>query len=102
MYLIQLFLPMYSNTGEKFSASAYREVRDELVDRFGGMTAYMRSPAHGLWQPEEGKIVQDDLVILEVMAEELDRPWWAAYRAELEQRFRQEAIIFRAQTFDLL
>jgi hypothetical protein len=102
MYLIQIFLPLVDNTGAKFSASYFRQVRDELMQQFGGITAYTRSPAHGLWQPEDGTAVHDELVIYEVMAEELDRTWWRAYKAALEQRFRQETMLIRAQTIHLL
>lgn len=102
MYLIQIFLPVYDNDGKKFSTADFLGLRDELVDRFGGITAYTRSPAHGLWQPEEGKTVGDDLVIYEVMAKELDRTWWEQYKHALEQRFRQEEVILRAQKFELL
>jgi hypothetical protein len=102
MHLIQIFLPLYGNTGEKFPASNYREVRDELMEQFGGITAYTRSPARGLWQPDAGKAVRDDLVIYEVMSETLDRAWWSAYKLALEQRFQQEEMIIRAQEFELL
>lgn len=102
MYLIQIFLPLYGNSGETFSAANYQEVRDELVERFGGLTAYTRSPAHGMWQPDSGDEVRDDLVIYEVMAEALDRPWWKSYKLALEQRFRQDEMILRAQKVELL
>ena len=46
--------------------------------------------------------MHDDLVIYEVMADDLDRGWWRSYRAELEQRFRQEQLIVRAQEITLL
>jgi hypothetical protein len=102
MHLIQIFLPLYDNNGEKFSASDFRQVRDEFMQHFGGITAYARSPAHGLWQQEDGAAVHDDLVIYEVMTEELDRTWWRACKAGLEQRFRQEAILIRAQAVQIL
>jgi hypothetical protein len=102
MYLIQIFLPLYDNNGEKFSASEFRQVRDELMQHFGGITAYTRSPAQGLWQPEDGVAVHDDLVIYEVMVEELDRTWWGKCKAMLEQRFRQETLLIRAQAVQIL
>lgn len=102
MHLIQIFLPVYGNTGEQVPASEFCAVRDELVARFKGITAYTRSPAHGLWQPGDGKTVRDDLVVYEVMAEELDRVWWHEYKLTLERRFRQQEIILRAQEFELL
>ena len=45
---------------------------------------------------------EDDLVIYEVMAENLDVDWWSTYRAKLEQVFRQEKLLVRAQTSQLL
>lgn len=47
MYLIQLFLPLRDNAGEKFPDAMYRGIRDQLTERFGGMTAYARAPAEG-------------------------------------------------------
>jgi hypothetical protein len=39
---------------------------------------------------------------MEVMMDELDRVWWKQFRDELEQRFRQDQIIVRAQTIELM
>jgi hypothetical protein len=80
----------------------FGQVRDELVERFGGLTAYTRAPASGLWQEHDGETTHDEIVIYEVMTEQLDRPWWAGYRAELEKRFQQETLIVRAQEFQTL
>jgi hypothetical protein len=59
-------------------------VRDELTERFGGVTAHRRSPAEGLWKEDEGSVSRDEVVIYEVMTEELDREEWRRYGAELE------------------
>jgi hypothetical protein len=37
------------------------------------------------------------MVIYEVMATQLDEPWWAAVRARLERQFQQEELVVRAQ-----
>ena len=42
------------------------------------------------------------MLVLEVMADELDRDWWGRYRRELEARFRQDEIVVRAQPFEPL
>jgi len=36
------------------------------------------------------------------MVAELDRGWWAAYRGELEQRFRQDEVVVRALAIERL
>lgn len=97
MHLVQLLLPLYDNEGRATPASELRRVRDELTERFGGLTVHSRAPAEGLWEePEDGERVRDDLVIYEVMVEKLDAGWWNAYRESLEQRLRQEELVIRA------
>ena len=102
MYLIQLFLPLYDNDGVAMPHELFGQVRSEMVDRFGGLTAYSRAPANGLWQEKGGDTVRDDLVVYEVMAEDIDEAWWCNYRRTLEQRFRQEKLVVRAQPVRLL
>ena len=102
MTLIQIFLPLYDNESNALPNALFGQVRDELVERFGGLTAHSRSPVHGLWQEENGATVVDDLIVYEVMTEEIDHTWWRDYRTALEQRFRQESIVVRAQSIQLL
>jgi hypothetical protein len=73
----------------------YERLRDELTKKFGGVTAFLSSPAEGRWK-DGGEISRDEIVLFEVMTEELDRRWWQNFRAELESRFRQEKMIVRA------
>jgi hypothetical protein len=40
----------------------YPERRKELTDHFGGITAYIHSPAIGLWKEEDDKTVKDEIV----------------------------------------
>lgn len=96
MYLIQILLPVYSNKGESFPQSLYTQIRKQLTEQFGGLTAYVRSPAEGLWKEDAEKTVKDDIVIYEVMAEQLDHTWWKSYREQLCKVFEQEALIIRA------
>jgi hypothetical protein len=102
MYLVQLLLPLYNNAGDRFAQKLYGQVRDELFDRFGGLTVYTRAPASGLWQADEERTVRDDLVIYEVMVEDLDEKWWRDYRTELEKRFRHEELVVRAHRVRIL
>jgi hypothetical protein len=95
MHLIQIFLPLYDNEGEAFDRKVYDGVRDELMKKFDGVTAFRSSPAEGVWE-EGGEVSRDRVIVFEVMAEELERVWWTNYRAELEARFRQEKMIVRA------
>jgi len=102
MYLVQILLPVYDNDGHAFAAAEYLRLRTELADRFGGVTAYTRAPARGVWKDETGEHTRDDIVIFEVMTRDLDREWWTGFRKELENHFRQESLIVRALTSTVL
>lgn len=95
-HLVQLFLPLAYNDGRNVPAAEFDRVFDELTERFGGVTAYQRSPAEGAWKPAGGRVSYDRVIAYEVVAERLEIDWWAAYRRELEARFRQEKILLRA------
>ena len=97
MHLIQLLLPLYDNQKKPFPQALLAEVRTELTETFGGVTAHLRAPAQGIWKESEGApATRDDVVIFEVMADELDEAWWRGYRQDLEQRFRQDTIVIRS------
>ena len=68
---------------------------------FGGLTAYTRAPAEGLWN-SGSTVKRDDIVVVEVMVDSLDRTWWKDYRRELEQEFCQDEIVLRAQAYEHL
>ncbi len=102
MFLVQLIVPVYDNTGAHFAPSDFTRIRRELTERFGGATAYTRAPAEGTWEDDQGQIHHDDVVVIEVMIETLDREWWAAYRRELTWRFRQNELVVRASEMENL
>jgi len=102
MHLIQLFLPLYDNAGKGFERGMFDTVRRELTDRFGGATAYARAPARGDWEDADGEVHRDDVVLFETMTDAVDRDWWAKYRSTLEQRFRQDRVLIRATTVEML
>jgi hypothetical protein len=99
MYLIQILLPLYDNKGNSFDSSKFERLRSELTKTFGGMTAFRRSPAEGVWKQRDGQVHLDEIVIFEVMTETLDKDWWASYRKALEESFQQQELIIRATEF---
>ena len=101
MVLIQLLLPTNGATPTEGLAPLAR-TRGELVDRFNGLTAYVRSPAKGLWTAPDGHTEQDEVVMVEVVTETFDRTWWRSYVATLAARFGQETIHLRAVPIEML
>ena len=102
VHLVEILLPVYDREGRPFAAGLYAKLREELVERFGGLTAFSRAPAEGFWEPEAGERSRDDIVIFEVMAAALDRDWWSGFREELERRFDQDEIVIRASRVERL
>jgi hypothetical protein len=101
MYLIEILLPLHDNSGRSFGAGKYADIRQYLTERFGGLTAFTRSPAQGT-TVADGETVHDDVVVFEVMTDALDSGWWEGYRHQLQREFRQDEIIIRASAITLL
>jgi hypothetical protein len=99
--LIQMLLPA-SGASSADGLPPLAETRRELAARFNGLTAYLRSPAKGLWTAPDGHTEQDDVVMVEVVTDAFDRAWWRTYAATLAERFGQEAIHVRAVPVDML
>lgn len=96
MHLVQLLLPIRAEGGEAYPREHYDALVRELTDRFGGVTAYTRAPATGLWESDSGETVRDQVVVYEVMVEVLEPGWWAGMRARLESQFAQEELVVRS------
>ncbi len=97
MVLIHLLLPAAGSDRNQ----AFVDTRRELADMFKGLTAYVRSPAKGLWTAPDGHTEVDDVVMVEVVTDTFDRAWWRAYAATLARRFDQESIHIRALPMDM-
>ena len=101
-HLVQVLLPMQRQDGPKVEAEEFARVRVELTEHFGGVTAYTRSPATGLWKTPDDEIERDQVIMVEVVVDEFDRGWWQHYREELAARFGQEEIHARALAIELI
>ncbi|TMJ11304.1 MAG: hypothetical protein E6G94_16300 [Alphaproteobacteria bacterium] len=101
VHVVEILLPLAGNDGRRFDRALFAKVREELIERFGGLTAYTRSPAEGVWDEGSGTS-RDEIVIFEVMADRLERYWWTEYRKELERRFEQDEIVVRSREVERL
>lgn len=102
MHLVEIFLPQRDNEGQEFCPDLFTQVREELLERFGGMTAFTRVPVEGLWNTPQAGRSHDAIVIYEVMVQQLDRSWWEGYKADLERRFAQEEMVIRVSKIDVI
>jgi hypothetical protein len=91
---VEILLPADAKFAGKRKALA-----QELSRRFGGLTAFTRAPAKGLFE-QDGKQIEDDIVVFEIMTTNLKREWWSTLRARLEADFDQDEIVIRATTIE--
>lgn len=98
MHLFEVFLPV---TDRVTILGEVERLSRLLTDKFGGVTAFMRSNAKGRWEDERA-VVRDEIVIVEVMADAIDRAWWYALRKDLEERLDQDEIVIRTHPIERL
>jgi hypothetical protein len=91
MFLVQFLLPVKPALKRQFAAT-----RHELLAQYRGVTAYVRAPAKGSWVAASGQEETDDVIMVEVLVDALDRAWWSAYARTLAERFGEEEIHIRA------
>jgi hypothetical protein len=96
VHLVQILLPRTYRDGTAVPPSDFSQTRAELVDAFDGVTAYLRSPALGVWVAPDGHVERDEVVMVEVVVNDFDRAWWRSYARTLAARFHQESIHIRA------
>lgn len=95
-HLVQLLLPLADNEGRSIPNRYWHSLEVQLADAFGGVTAYTRAPADGIWAPQDQKMSKDSIFIVEVMTDSLDEVWWAELRLTLERDLEQNEIVIRA------
>lgn len=101
MQLVQILLPRTDNAGRPFRREEYDHVKEDLARRFDGVTAYLQSPAEGLWR-QGPEAANDEIVIFEVTVEEVHREYWRTREARLEEMFRQDKIVIRRLPMELV
>ncbi|MGV3491303.1 MAG: hypothetical protein ACO1OG_08270 [Devosia sp.] len=102
MFVVQIYLPLETPDGVLVPANVFERTRDELTERFGGVTAFLQSPAEGAWKPQSGAAIHDRIAIFEVMVSDVDTAWWRQYREGLEAELQQQRILMRLFQVTLL
>jgi hypothetical protein len=100
-YLVQILLPKENGNGQRISQQWFETLLEQLTDKFGGATSFIRAPGEGLWD-SGGDVARDNIAVIEVMTDELDRRFWRSLRGRLEGELSQEEIVIRAQQISRL
>ncbi|WP_118858045.1 hypothetical protein [Sphingomonas mesophila] len=101
MHLVTILLPITRSDGSPQPRTLFAKLRTELIERFGGVTFFSRAPAEGLWE-DEGKVEHDQIVLVEVLVQSLERHYWTELRTRLERDFAQDEILIRASAVERL
>jgi hypothetical protein len=71
MHLIQILLPLYDNRGRRLPNKLFDDTSRSLAKSHGGVTAYSRSPAVGLWTSRGSQLKRDEIIVYEVVTPDL-------------------------------
>jgi hypothetical protein len=93
---VRILLPTRTGNGQPVTHTRFEELLHELTDKFGGATSFVRAPGQGLWD-SGGDLERDNIAVIEVMTDEIDPPFWQAFRRMLERELAQQEIVTRAQ-----
>lgn len=63
-YVVQILVPTQTGKGEPVSTEWFDNFLQELTDRFGGATSFVRAPGQGLWR-SDGTTERDTIAVLE-------------------------------------
>jgi hypothetical protein len=100
-HLVQILLPKETGDGDPIAQEWFDGLLQELTDKFGGATSYVRAPGHGLWR-NGSDIERDNIAVIEVMAKTLDESFWASLRKRLERELSQKEIVIRSHEIVVL
>ena len=99
MHVVEIYLP----TGDASLATEFEKLRDRLTEKFGGVTAFAQAPAQGAWRaPKTDQVEHDDVIVVEVMTDKVDRAWWSDLRTALELALQQKEILIRTHEVERL
>ena len=101
MHLIEILLPLFDDQKQPIAGDLYDRLAGQLTDKFGGVTSFSRAPAEGRWR-DGGATAHDDIVVLEVMTETLERAWWSELRVRLMREFKQDDVVIRSSRIERL
>lgn len=99
----EILLPIKFNDGSPVPEELFLEIRNELIEKFGGLTSSPpSSPAVGWWKdPKDpkGMVYRDDMLIYRVTTIQDEDDFFKEYKTVLAVRFKQvEVWIERLET----
>jgi hypothetical protein len=95
-HLVQIPLPKEIGNGQPINKDWFDGFLEELTEKFGGATSFLRASGQGLWQSGRGT-KKDSIAVVEIMVKRLDNTFWRSLRERLERGLEQKEIVIRAK-----
>lgn len=87
-----LYIPLKYNDGRKIEQDKLYRTKEELVQKFGGLTVFPPAGgAEGYWL-HDGELVEDSIFIFRIVVSFDADPWITDYKSTLMSRFEQDEI----------
>jgi hypothetical protein len=98
---VEILLPKANGHGEPVRSEWFEHLTDELAQKFGGVTSFLRTPGRGLWH-SGSEIERDAIAIIEVMTDTIDGDYWGSLKGRLEEELFQREIVIRSHEISQL
>jgi hypothetical protein len=97
-----LFVPLYDNDGRPIETEKLQQLRDTLLDHFGGLTAFPQ-PNKGFWRMGNATY-RDEVVIYRVVAADAreSREFLVRLKRRLEEELKQENLLIIQRDIETL
>jgi hypothetical protein len=88
----EILLPTKDNAGQPIAADKFTQTREDLVNRFGGITI-IPQPVQGVWV-DQGKRYEDESIrlVIDVDDDQANRAFFQEFKKMLNERFRQQDV----------
>lgn len=97
-----IYLPTVSRAGDTVDSQLLKNIRDRLIQRFGGLTD-TRIANKGFWK-SGGTVLRDEIVVWRVLSEEgpAGDDFLRGLKAELEKDLKEDKILIVRRAVDFL
>ena len=94
----RIMIPKADNNGVEFPEELHEETREELIDKFGGLTVVPW--CRGFWKQGD-TVIKDHMDMYIVCGEACDN-WLLQFSYDLKFRYRQDAIFITESEVTLI
>ena len=98
----EIYLPLRYNEGRKIEPQKLKEIRQQLIDVFGALTASSRSaPFQGTWRYKGVEFV-DDIIWIQIITKEDMNDFFKSFKRQLKRTLRQLDILITVQDIHMI